>query len=1107
MAEELFGKTVDELKRWRTVAKSALTKQANFLSRGGHNLTESELREEFKKLDDAARKVWETNDDYRAGLLAEKEAKAEFGEQVTLEEQIENDIENTVQECKSRLDEGRKIVQTYLWSKYGEAQLLTAIQEAEKACDDATAIPANGTNCDGYDVQLDIVDKLIIEATKALSNWEQWIPEADKVSLGNSVKSFKVIGNRLQARRVEFVTARRIAEEEKAATVLRASVMPAMPVIKLKPTSLPRFYGNRRDFHHWKKDWESLQKQGEPTGSAEVKKIQLLDSLDDKIIRDLRLSTYNTAGDILRVLENRYGNKSSIAMEIVESLEKIPAVQESQPRKVIDLIRTVEKALVDLTELEDTGAIKNPLVIKSIESKLPDSVKKDWLIFMVNPSNGVKPDNHFDNLLKFLKTQEEVFERLEQLGVTEKLERPDKLNRKLEKKYASTKNTKKDESEDGCSICGADGHKNKVYFCKKFRRLRLSEKKDAVKKLGACRKCLGCHETDDGCKDTFLCKNKDCRKGSCSDHHFFLCPKAEEKRAKDGNGTRTCERKVRLTEEQERFLAELPPEMAEKCKKAFTNKTSMTDCSNQIGLVKENGLQELPVIMMLLEVTANAGQRIGTLIDLASDTNYITHEAADRLRLRGEEVTLVVHGVGGMTMQERTKRYLLRVRVKTPKGTEIAHEMICYGLDEIAKVHRGVTPMQLKRFFPEAELEELKRPEEIELLISHREGKLAPQRVKIVGDLVLWESPLGKIVGGAHPDLFEEIEVAAHESKTHFARSMRTAAVKYEEKVIQPKEEVIWLSQKAMATTVSTAVGSREFLEWWRWDSIGAACEPKCGGCRCGTCQPGGKEMTLAEERELEVIKEGLTYIKKDAHSKTPHWDAKYPWTEDPASLPNNRRGVEATFLRTERQLIKTPEWKAAYTAQVRDMVERGAAKKLTTEISSWKGPVWYVSHLVAPNPHSVTTPVRLVWNSSQKFEGLSMNDLLLKGPDVLNPIRAVLLRFRNGVHAALGDITKMYNSVWLEEREMHLHRFLWRDSPEEDLSEYAITRVNIGDRPAGCIAQLAMRETARLPEFTDLKEARRVLEEDSYVDDILTSHNSKDILDKIVAMGSVRAK
>ena len=66
------------------------------------------------------------------------------------------------------------------------------------------------------------------------------------------------------------------------------------------------------------------------------------------------------------------------------------------------------------------------------------------------------------------------------------------------------------------------------------------------------------------------------------------------------------------------------------------------------------------------------------------------------------------------------------------------------------------------------------------------------------------------------------------------------------------------------------------------------------------------------------------------------------------------------------------------------------------------------------------------------------MNDLLLKGPDVLNPIRAVLLR--RGVHAALGDIKKMYNSVWLEDLEMHLHRFLWRDSEDGEIEEYAIT-------------------------------------------------------------------
>lgn len=82
----------------------------------------------------------------------------------------------------------------------------------------------------------------------------------------------------------------------------------------------------------------------------------------------------------------------------------------------------------------------------------------------------------------------------------------------------------------------------------------------------------------------------------------------------------------------------------------------------------------------------------------------------------------------------------------------------------------------------------------------------------------------------------------------------------------------------------------------------------------------------------------------------------------------------------------------------------------------------------------------------------------------------------------------------------MHLHRFLWQDSKDEELGEYAITRVNIGDKPAGCIAQRAMRKTANLPPFTHLKEERQVLQHDSYVDDILTSHNNLDQLKTITA-------
>lgn len=64
---------------------------------------------------------------------------------------------------------------------------------------------------------------------------------------------------------------------------------------------------------------------------------------------------------------------------------------------------------------------------------------------------------------------------------------------------------------------------------------------------------------------------------------------------------------------------------------------------------------------------------------------------------------------------------------------------------------------------------------------------------------------------------------------------------------------------------------------------------------------------------------------------------------------------------------------------------------------------------------------------------------------------------------------------------------------------DYAVVRVNMGDKPAGCIAQVAMQETAKLPQFSDMKEERRVIKEDSYVDDLLTSHNDPQCLDRIL--------
>ncbi|XP_031434591.1 uncharacterized protein LOC116223147 [Clupea harengus] len=815
MAAEALGNTLDQLKKYRMVAKTSLTKQANYLSRKAGYLTELELRQEFAKLSADSRKVIEANDDYRTGLEAELAAK-EDGKDGVLSLEQDADLSKYGSECEQKFNDVKQIVQTNLWSRYGSEMLEAAFEEAEKACRHTYGLPVESSYCEGFEIQHNVVGKLIKETSDAFAAWESWIPAAEERDFRKRSRELRVAYNELDMRKGEFARARRISVEKQGTGVKQEHTGPTIPVVRIKPTKLPTFSGCKRDFHRWRTDWESLQKQGEPTGSPEVKKIQLLDSVEEKIVKDLRLSTYSTADDVFRVLANRYGNKCAIALEIVDELEKIQPVRGNQPRKVVDLIQTIGKALADLTDLGSTGAIKNPLVVRSLESKLPEGLKKDWLMFMVDPSNDVTEDKHFDMLLAFLKKQEEIFERLEHLQITDKPESSDKAERTFNKKYASTQATKGEDAEDGCIICGDEKHKDRIFFCKKFRALKLSEKEAAVERIGACRECLGCHEYDDGCRDTYLCRNVDCKKRGSSDHHFFLCPRGNSKRRELKKPQTDDRDKKNLTEEQKRFLGELTPELAERCRKAFTNNSSNVSCpaKNQVSLLKESGLRELPVIMMLMEVTANAGQKIGALVDLASDTNYITHKAAKRLNLRSEKITLIVHGVGGMATKVATRRYLLRVRIKTSKGTERAHELICYGLKEIAKVHRAVKPEELTRFFPEVEPEELRRPEQIELLISHREGRLAPQRVKVVGDLVLWESPLGKTVGGAHPDLFEQVNMTAHESKTHFARSMRTAAIKYEE---IPAEVPLMTKTVHMQDTIGearhTAATHRDVLE------------------------------------------------------------------------------------------------------------------------------------------------------------------------------------------------------------------------------------------------------------------------------------------------------
>ena len=119
------------------------------------------------------------------------------------------------------------------------------------------------------------------------------------------------------------------------------------------------------------------------------------------------------------------------------------------------------------------------------------------------------------------------------------------------------------------------------------------------------------------------------------------------------------------------------------------------------------------------------------------------------------------------------------------------------------------------------------------------------------------------------------------------------------------------------------------------------------------------------------------------------------------------------------------------------------------------------------------------------------MNSFLAKGPDSFKTnLLGILLRFREDLVVLVRDIRKMYNSVYLEDLEQHTHRFLWRDLEDREPDIWCITRVNMGDKPAGSNAFDAKDLTAQM--FKDLNpEAADAIINSSYVDNLIHSLSS----------------
>ena len=200
--------------------------------------------------------------------------------------------------------------------------------------------------------------------------------------------------------------------------------------------------------------------------------------------------------------------------------------------------------------------------------------------------------------------------------------------------------------------------------------------------------------------------------------------------------------------------------------------------------------------------------------------------------------------------------------------------------------------------------------------------------------------------------------------------------------------------------------------------------------------------------------------------SMTVYKEGKYEvpilWQEDKGSFPNNYNMALKRINMLKQRLKRDPDLRKKCEDTIITYIQKDYAKKLSKgEGCKVSERTWYLPHHTVFNKNK-PEKFRIVFDAAAEYNGNSLNKALLTGPDLLNSLVGVLLRFRNYRVAFSADIEAMYHQVQVNPDDADALRFLWLDvNSDEKPDTYQMLLHIFGGKDSPSCANYAVRRTA----------------------------------------------
>jgi hypothetical protein len=796
------------------------------------------------------------------------------------------------------------------------------------------------------------------------------------------------------------------------------------------------FTGNPIEYPSWRSAFKTLVESRNipPAECIHYLKRYLGGTAEQCVAGFLLIPTAEAYHEAMNLIDQRFGNKFAVAQAFKMKLQEWPKIS---ARDAIGLQRFSDflcQCEVASRSNESLRILDDDIINHDLVLKLPDWLSSRWAreVHRFRTLHNAFPK--FALFVNFIKNEAAI--ACEPIALSKSVSTS--VISKTVNAVGRSLNTSVSEKE-GCLYC--DGKNHSFENCNKFKSRTSDDKSAFIKQKGLCFGCLKRGHLSKDCKGRSKCN--DCGKRHPTVLHsdeFKLT--AANKSGHQSIGSKELSNANRKDGRDQKSEAKLA-----------------SDKHVSLLTYDSHASKSTMIVPVYLSHSSHPDREVLTyaLLDTQSDMSYISEETASNLGISGVETTIVLSTMTAENYPMKSAR-ISGISARSHESDLNVPLPTLYSIDNIPVCKDNIPTPQMVNSWPHLQpVGNHLMPKSdcnIGLLIGYNCPRaLVPREViPPVGDgPFAMKTDLGWGIVG----LITNVENAHSDSITHHVCSKETG------------------SHIVLRTGAREVMSPAEILQFFgREEGIVSA----------------GKGFSQDDLRFLTIMQEGVRKTEDG------HYELPLPLRNSSEPPVYNRVIALHRLQALIKRFKKDSQHYEHYKKFMQDLFQKGYAEEVPKCEMTRATHSCYLPHHGVYNS-AKPGKVRVVMDGSAQYQGQSLNNQLLKGPDLMNTLLGVLCRFRKERIALTCDIEAMFQQFRVPPEHRNYLRFLWfeNDDYESQPRDYRSTVHLFGAASSPAVANFALQRAAadNIDKFSS--DTVTFIQRDFYVDDGITSLSSED--------------